>query len=511
MPADPPKLNHGPRSRKLTALAVLSVMGIALGYQLTLRDGHDWGGDFAQYLQQARNLAEGAPFAQTSHVIVPGVPGVGPPSYPPVFSLMLAPTFVLRGGLDWPLVKLVVVISFALFLLAVFATLRERLGDDRALVVILLMGLSPFFWQQKDQVLSDIPFAFLVFLSLYLAQGAYDETRTWRQRLVFTLATGLTVYLATGTRAIGVSLVLTLFVFEVIRTRRVPRQALLMTALVVVLQQVQRLALGPTGGYLGFWRLEPLAVLHRVAAYPVELKYLFWNGYVNGIAVALALIFTGLAIYGYVASLRRGITLAEVFVVCYLAPLVLWPMRPNIRFMIPLIPLYLCYALQGLQLLGLRLSGRSHAGASLALVVLVAGSYASGYARADHGRLREGVLAPESVALFEFVRSQAQPGDHFIFFKPRVLSFFTGVRSSVEYYPAEPAELWDYYSRAAATHVIGRVGDEKFEAFVAGNGGSLVRIFQNDDFVVCRILRPVDNSRNEISDHTKPGETGPQA
>jgi hypothetical protein len=495
MSTDSPKLKPGSRSRKIAALAVLSVIGIALFYQLTLREGHDWGGDFAQYLQQARNIAEGAPFAETLYVRVTGAPDVGPPSYPPLFPLMLAPSFIWSGGLSWPLVKLVVVISFALFLLAAFAFLRGRLGDGRAFLVILLMGLSPFFWNQKDQVLSDIPFAALVYLSLYLVRGVYDEARPWRERLGLMLASGLTVYLATATRTIGVSLVLTLLAFESIRWRRVPLQALGVTALVLMLQAGQRVVLGPTGGYLGHWRFEPLAALHRVVAYPVELKYLFWNGYVNGIAVALALAITALAIYGYVASVRRGVTPAEVFVICYLGPLLVWPMRPNVRFMIPLVPLYFGYALEGLRLLGVRRAPRVAARAAVVLALLVGASYVSGFARSDHGRLREGVLVPESVELFEFVRSNAQAADLYIFFKPRVLSFFTGVRSSVEHYPDPAGEPWDYYSRAAATHVIGRVGDEKFERFVAVNSESLAEVYRNAHFVVYRLPWPVDDGR----------------
>jgi hypothetical protein len=512
MPIDSPKLNRMWPPRSHAALVALVVVGIAVFYQLGLREGHDWGGDFAMYLQHAQNIAEGRPYAEAAHVIDYNIPvGVGPPSYPPLFPLALAPTFALRGGLDWTMLKTTVVLFFAFFLLAIYPVIRRRLGDGRALVVLLLIGLSPYFWDIKDQILSDIPFALLVYLSLFLAEDAYDDKASLRRRIGLTLATALTVYLATATRALGVTLIASLIIFEVLRTRRPPVQALAVTALALALQWVQRLALGSTGGYARSWRFDPLAIVERVFAYPVELKFLFWNGYVNGVAVTVALIVTGLAIYGYVICLRRRLTLLEVFVVVYLGPVVLWPMRPNVRFMIPLVPLYFYYAFVGGERLLSRMSTRMASWATVALAVLIAGSYVAGYTRVERGRLRDGVGDPEAVALFQYVAGHAAPKDLYIFFKPRVLSFFSGARSAVSYYPAEYAELWDYYDRVGATHVIERVGDASSQALVAGHPDTFIMVYENADFRVHRIDRPTNLPTGEAGDHAESGEADPEA
>ena len=65
----------------------------------------------------------------------------------------------------------------------------------------------------------------------------------------------------------------------------------------------------------------------------------------------------------------------------------------------------------------------------------------------------------------------------------------------MEHYPDPAGEPWDYYSRAAATHVIGRLGDEKFERFVAVNSESLAEVYRNAHFVVYRLPWPVDDGR----------------
>jgi hypothetical protein len=506
MAIDQPKLNSPANSRKHAAIALFVVAGVALAYVLTLRDGHDWGGDFAMYLQHASNIAEGRPYAETPHVIDLNIPiVVGPPSYPPLFPLTLAPAFALRGGLDWTLLKSVGVAFFSLMLLAVYAFVCRRIGHARALLIILLLALSPYFWGLKDQVLSDTPFAFFVYLSFLLAEGAFQE-REPNRRITLTLLTGISVFLATATRALGVTLIPVLFIFEVVRIRKIPLQSLAVTAMVLALRFVQGLALGTTGGYLRFWRLDVVGLAHGIVGYPFELKALFWNGYVNGIAVAVMSIVMALAIYGYVARVRRGISLPEIFVIVYLATVVLWPMRPNVRFMIPLAPLYFYYAIVGIDRLRSRLSKRTAAQLTAAFALLIVGSYASGYTRVERGQLSDGVGNPDAVALFEQVRASSAPNDLYLFFKPRVLSFFSGVRSAVDYYPAEDAELWDYYDRIGATHLIQRMGDQRPGAVLAAHPESFILEYENSDFRVYRITPPSTLPARGQVDHSEPGE-----
>jgi 4-amino-4-deoxy-L-arabinose transferase-like glycosyltransferase len=490
MTIDQPKLNSRTSSRKHMAIAFLVVTAIGVFYTLTFREGHDWGGDFALYLQHASNIAEGRPYAETPYVADYSIPiSVGPPSYPPLLPLALAPTFALQGGLDWTLVKSVGVVLFCLSLFAVYAFVRRRLGHRRALLVVLLLALSPYFWGLKDQVLSDVPFTFFVYLTFILAEVAFQE-RDPNRRIVMTLAMGLSVYLAMATRALGVTLIPTLLIYEALRVRKIPIQSVAATVVVLALRFAQGLALGSTGGYLQSWRLDLFGLAHGIVGYPFELRALFWNGYVNGVAVAIMLIVMGLAIYGYVTSIKRGITVPEIFAVVYMAPVVIWPMRPNVRFMIPLAPLYFYYALIGLDRLRSRLSQRAAVRLSLALAMLIVGSYVSGYTRVERSHISNGIAHPDAVALFEHVRARADRDRLYLFFKPRVLSFFTGARSAVDYYPDESADLWSYYERIGATHLIKRQGNRQAGDLIAAHPGSFVLEFENPDFRVYRIERP---------------------
>src|SRR4026207_2431189 len=91
---------------KLTVGAV-AICAAVLVYGL--RDNHQWGDDFAQYIAHAQNLVNGKPYIDTGHLNdVSAVPA--PLAYPPVTPLLLAPIVKWRG-LDWRWLKLPQVVS----------------------------------------------------------------------------------------------------------------------------------------------------------------------------------------------------------------------------------------------------------------------------------------------------------------------------------------------------------------------------------------------------------------
>ena len=49
-------------------MALLAVMVFVPLLFLNLRNDHDWGDDFAQYLEQAENISLGKPMAQTGYI-----------------------------------------------------------------------------------------------------------------------------------------------------------------------------------------------------------------------------------------------------------------------------------------------------------------------------------------------------------------------------------------------------------------------------------------------------------
>lgn len=132
--------------------------------------GHDWGGDFALYMRQAKALAIGNIGEVLSDnrfsVDNSGWHTFSPYSYPWGWPLLIAPLYAVFG-LNYEVFKFVEVLAFCLFLSTFFILVRRRAGTLPATLLTLLFGLSPIYIGGTGTVLSDIPYLGFVGLSLW--------------------------------------------------------------------------------------------------------------------------------------------------------------------------------------------------------------------------------------------------------------------------------------------------------------------------------------------------------
>lgn len=132
--------------------------------------GHDWGGDFALYMRQAKALAIGniGEILSDNRFSVDnsGWNTFSPYSYPWGWPLLIAPLYAVFG-LNYEVFKFVEVLTFCLFLLTFFILVQRRAGTLAATILTLLFGLSPIYISGTGTVLSDIPYLGFVGLSLW--------------------------------------------------------------------------------------------------------------------------------------------------------------------------------------------------------------------------------------------------------------------------------------------------------------------------------------------------------
>src|SRR6185369_7064365 len=98
---------------------------------------------------------------------------------------------------------------------------RHVLPRSYVAVLVLLVGLNPFFWQFKDQILSDIPFLFFALLSLGLFASTDASDGSARRRAIVGLLSGAAAYAAYATRTLGFTLIPCFVVHDLWRLRRV--------------------------------------------------------------------------------------------------------------------------------------------------------------------------------------------------------------------------------------------------------------------------------------------------
>ncbi|HEY3219262.1 MAG TPA: glycosyltransferase family 39 protein [Gemmatimonadales bacterium] len=460
---------------------------VGLFYLATIRAGHDWGDDFALYIHHARNIAARAPYAETGYIYNPHNPAIGPRIYPPGLPLLLAPV-VAVFGLDLQPMKAVMVLSFVGVLLMLPRVFQRDLPPRYTAALILVMGLNPYFWDFKDQVLSDIPFLFFTLVSLYAFQRAAQADR---RSLTYGALAGIASAAAIATRALGVVILPAFIASDVLRWRRVRRETALACGIIIALLLLQYVLGAQDGSYFDTLTDTPAAVGRNIVDYLRALSDIWVNGYTGAGRKIIFLVTLGLAGFGYFRALRGGPTVVELFPLWYAIPVILWPANQGTRFLIPLIPFYLYYCLLGVRGLEIALAPRRYV--ALAFLAIVALVYSARYSTMRYGPLADGVAAPESMELFRFVEQNTAPQDIFVFNKPRALALFTGRRASAPFTPDDPCRLWRYFTEIGATYVItGPVGVDPeaayLERFVSRYSRALVRVMGNRTLAVYRVV-----------------------
>jgi 4-amino-4-deoxy-L-arabinose transferase-like glycosyltransferase len=461
---------------------------VGVFYLATIRAGHDWGDDFAQYIQHARNFATGVRYAETGYIYNPHNPAVGPRSYPPGFPLLLAPV-VRVFGLDLAPMKVLIVVCFVGVLLLMGRVFRRDLPAPYTAALILVMGVNPYFWDFKDQVLSDIPFLFFTLLSLYSAQRVAE---TGRRPLAYAALAGIAAYAAIATRVLGIVLIPCFIAHDLLRRRRIRRPTALACGIAIALAGFQYVLGAQDGSYFDTFTPTAATVGRNVVDYLRALSDIWDNGYSDAGRKLIFVVTLALAASGYVRALRSGPTMLEIFPLLYAVPVVLWPANQGTRFLIPLIPFYFYYCMLGVRGVEVNLAARKR-GLWLICMAVVALAYGGKYSTLRYGSLLEGVATVESVELFDFVRRQTVRTDVFVFSKPRALALFAERRASAPFIPQNACVLWRYFREIGAAYVItgpralNDEGAAYLDRFVSTFSRSVQRVMGNSQVAVYRI------------------------
>lgn len=477
-------------ARKINLWLLAGVILLGVFYFSTIRPGHHWGDDFSMYINHAKNLAEGVDYKKTGYLYNPQLPLLGPKTYPPVFPLMLAPVYKF-WGMNFGAMKSELIVIFLLSLLAIYLAFKRALTWPYLVALPGLIGLNPYLWDMKDSVISDAPFLLFVYLSIFLINRLINRADDRDRNLSDVIVVSLAVYLAYGTRSLGLLLLPSMLIVEVFKFRRLPLFAIKVICLTGVLIVAQNLFFHSDSAYADHFHLQLSAIPRNLASY---LRWFseIWAGDLNKfIRFGILAMLMGLTAIGYLLRLKKGLTVFEVFPILYLSPLIILPLGVEPRYLVPVMPLCLFFAFRGLKELTGWLGVESLAFALVVVVMLTA--YAAQYRKQEYGPVREGVAKVESQQFFDFVKTKTGPDDVIIFRKPRALALFTGRKASAWHQPADDRELWNYFQQIKANYaVVGPVSLEPedqayLRRFIAKYPAQFEEVYSNSDFHVFKI------------------------
>ena len=383
------------------------------------------GGDSAHYVLLAESLLRsGDGYADSME---PGDP-VPHTKYPPGYPLMLAPLVALLGRNIAVLKLLSVLLTGAS--VVVFAQLaRERVDRRVWLAACLAFALNPVVVDYSHWLLSEAAFLFVTLLALLFLERARPEDGTGRYFWLGLLAIVAAYYV----RSIGLVFIGAGALFYLVRRRWrellffngvgaalslpwfIRNQVVGGTATPYIEQFLLESVYEPEAGYHDLRGMVGRVVSNLWIYSAREMPRVLagsdglWIGepWIKGIALVLC----GLVVIGFARTVRHRLGVAEIYFAASCLAIVLFEeVVSDVRYLMPLVPLILLYACDGVAAVSRRITSLDPVVPSVAVLTLI-GSI---------GLLSQLQIAPQNV---DMLRRYGR-GDPYAGYHPAWRSFF---------------------------------------------------------------------------------------
>lgn len=497
-------MNLSPLSAKNFLIASLVLAAAILSFlALTLRAGHGWDGDYALNVMQAGNIVSGESYVDT-YFIPNSDNAIHPALYPPGLPLLIAP-FYGQNGQDLESMKWIGLIALTLWVLVFALIARRYLSPWLALVVTGLFAIHPYIWEIKDTVYAELPFLLFCYTSLLLAEKLIDSNVAARRDYLLVVGVAAAIVFTYLTRTVAIVLFPVIFSFSLYRTSRflTTTNAALVAALVIIFV-VLRIYPSDTGTYAGYFDNFSLrGVVYAFRDYGLAVGTLLQvqGDGITALDWMAILLFLGLVAAGFISRLLDRPGLLEVFLVAYVALLLVFPIRWEFdRYSMPVWPLLLVYCLVGAQALASRIvSVRWRPLLPAILVVALLGSFGAVYSTTSFKPLEFSVTDARAQQLFEAIRTDVPKDAIVLARKPTIIGLFTHRHATIWPRRFTDDEFWAYANKVNATFLVRDIyqfasgpfkSDDPLDVFVRTNPGSVRLLFRNDWFDLYELVRP---------------------
>ena len=439
------------KNTKSVSVAIIFFFMTLMCASLYITDGHDWGDDFSEYIQQGIYIAEGsyATKYEGTDIFI---------GYPHGFPLLIAAVYKL-AGFNLLAFKMINVVLYALFIAVLFCYCDKKLSRLSSLIITFLFALSPCLYKLIDCILSDIPHMVFSFICLVLI-SSFLEKPDMRKKWTCSLGIGVFSFFAYTCRECGLVLLCTLLCGQALallkRLRAGTFSPNVRSAMLNVIPYATFFLLTcilnmmlfpshPRKDLSFFSNLALQSVISNCAYYFNIISYFFYPRFIWYAVVA-----------GVLWSMLKFASKDYILIIYALGILglyIIWPGKgQGIRFMASVLPVFLFFAGRSAEALccpdirhpRLReLIFRIYTGiAVFSCLVFMSISLATGVHNVVFGRyLGTGSFTEEAKEMYRYINENISDERRIFFFKPRVLLLTT--RSAVFYSLPQPGQAVD--------------------------------------------------------------------
>jgi hypothetical protein len=415
-------------------LIIIILLSLLVGSS-TLTRGHEWGDDFASYIMQAQSIVDGDPAGFVQHntfTIFESSFQIGPVAYPWGYPLLLTPVLLLKG-IHALTLKLPGLFFFAGFLLCFYLWMKNRLTRTESLLLVSLFAFNPTLVKFLDQILSDIPLLFFSSLGLLMILKYKPEDALWKH-----IVLGTVLFFAFFVRTTGIILFASFLVYQFIHflrkqeSRRIILWNFAAIAVVFALLWLGTSLVFPNGQGSYFEQLKgltPAMFRENINNYFYAFASFF------GPEPVWRFIYFGLVAFFVVgAATRFGPDQPLlIFFALYFISMLFWPEWQGIRFLFPLLPLFMYFVFQGMRFMIYRMPGNyqqlgqtvfySFWLVTLAIFLFTSGARA--YGNLKENRKINGPFDPYSSDVYNYIKAETASDSVLVFWKPRAMRLFT--------------------------------------------------------------------------------------
>ncbi len=312
---------------------------------------HDTGGDNAIYLSLAKSLITSKGYRD---IYKPDEPlhTQYPPGYPLILSIPLLFTNI-KNAVPF---KILNIIFSTLSLFIFYLLFKNRLKGFLFYSLLLLIALNPTYIEYSHRILTEIPFIFFSFLTLYLCD---IYSRKWNLKILFIISILSTFpyYLRTA----GITLVAAIFLFLLLNKRY--RDLIFYSIIVIIIITpwiIRGSRIGGEGGYktqlfaknmydlsLGTITFKDFLVRigQNLVIYLFEVNPRFFFPFLinikfNPIYIISGVILLSLILSGLITGFNKKNLLFIIYFVFFFGLCLIWPsVWSSDRFLLPLLPL----------------------------------------------------------------------------------------------------------------------------------------------------------------------------
>lgn len=462
---------------------------------INARSSHDWGGDFAMYIMQAKNIVSGISQTETLYLYNPENPVFGPPAYYIGFPIILSPVYAVFGN---SISMMSLWVSFFLFASGVVMSIffRQYFSKLISFFLVIIIIYNPRTLGLKLEIMSEFPFLFLLLLLLLL----YDKySKRYLSGILFAIMGGFLISI----RMIGIAFPIAVLIFTVWKWIAENNKIcghkcingiitsfgsvlifLLLNNIIFAIPQTE------SGSYIDIWAGEkPIdSLLINMAYYVEQFKLFFspWSGDWNFLPNILnAFVFT-FTLLGMIKVFTERLKLVDIFVIIYLGIILLYPFHhTGVRFLFPIIPFLLVYLVRGLELINL-FPNVGKTAKTIVLSGLMLASYLNMflYILDTDDRTLKGPQTNASIEAFNNIKEVTNKDAVFLFAKPRVLALYSERHCLGDDFDANDKEISEMITKFEVNYIL--VHNEKsgdaLKDFVINQKDVIAHIWSNKEF-----------------------------